>query len=358
MQVKDVMSHALEEIPADATVAEALRVLVEHRGTVMAVYEEGHLQGTLTEHDIAAWQAAPGHDPATAYVREVMRSRDGYVTEDQDVATVTKLMRDEHLPGMVVVKDHQPIGSVSLADLATRTASAAASDGQAISTAMPARVFLQPIAAPSILGFFALGAAWWIVGSQMAHWFGSSTTPEYLFPIVGLFGGLMQLLAGMWAYKARDGLATIIHGMWGAFFLAYGLLFWATATGTLSLAAVNESYGYWFIPLAAISASCAIAALLDNRVLSLQQWVLTAASIIAAIALLAGNANWIEVSGYVFMAAALIAWYLASGLLFEATYRRVILPLGRAKTAATRLGSVTTRPVEYKFGEPGVRAGQ
>ncbi|MGH9491457.1 MAG: hypothetical protein ACRD17_13170, partial [Terriglobales bacterium] len=35
-------------------------------------------------------------------------------------------------------------------------------------------VFLQPIAAPSILGIFALSAATFIVGANLAGWFGTA----------------------------------------------------------------------------------------------------------------------------------------------------------------------------------------
>ena len=60
-----------------------------------------------------------------------------------------------------------------------------------------AQIYLQPIAAPSILGFYGL-AGTFMVAAHMAHWFGSSTTPLYLFPFAAIFGGLAQFLAGMW----------------------------------------------------------------------------------------------------------------------------------------------------------------
>lgn len=82
----------------------------------------------------------------------------------------------------------------------------------------------------------------------------------YIAPCVAVLGGLAQLLAGMWAFRARDGLATTIHGAWGAFCLAYGVLCALVAAGSLSLAAVDANFGWWFIPLGAITAAGAIAA--------------------------------------------------------------------------------------------------
>lgn len=53
-----------------------------------------------------------------------------------------------------------------------------------------ARVFLQPIAAPSILGLFGFAGATFIVAAHAANWYGTTTSPEYLFPFAAMFGGL------------------------------------------------------------------------------------------------------------------------------------------------------------------------
>jgi len=68
-----------------------------------------------------------------------------------------------------------------------------------------AQIYLQPIAAPSILGLYGLAGATFMVAANMAHWFGTSATSLYLFPFAAIFGGLAQFLAGMWAFRARDG---------------------------------------------------------------------------------------------------------------------------------------------------------
>src|SRR3954449_12532420 len=87
------------------------------------------------------------------------------------------------------------------------------------------RVMLQPIAAPSILGLFGFAGATFIVAANMAGWYGNhTTTPLVLAPFAMVFGGIAQFLAGMWAYRARDGLATAMHGMWGSFWIGYGIL--------------------------------------------------------------------------------------------------------------------------------------
>ena len=86
------------------------------------------------------------------------------------------------------------------------------------------RVVLQPIAAPSVLGLFGFAGATFIVASNMAGWWGTPDSGLALAPFAAMFGGLAQFLAGMWAYRARDAIATAMHGTWGSFWLAYGIL--------------------------------------------------------------------------------------------------------------------------------------
>src|SRR5213595_410873 len=92
------------------------------------------------------------------------------------------------------------------------------------------RVFLQPIAAPSVLGLFGFGGATFMVAANLAGWYGSTTTsPLFLFPFAAILGGVAQFTAGVWAYRARDALATAMHGTWGSFWIAYGLFWWLVA---------------------------------------------------------------------------------------------------------------------------------
>src|SRR6516162_4371843 len=94
-----------------------------------------------------------------------------------------------------------------------------------------ARIYLQPIAAPSVLGLFGFAGATFMVAAHMAHWYGGASTDLYLAAFAATFGGIAQFTAGMWAFKARDVVATAMHGTWGAFWIAYGLLEYAFVSG-------------------------------------------------------------------------------------------------------------------------------
>src|SRR5919202_18209 len=130
----------------------------------------------------------------------------------------------------------------------------------------PAQVYLQPIAAPSILGLYGFAGSTFIVATHLAKWWGGPEAFLFVFPFAAFFGGLAQFLAGMWAYRARDGLATAMHGMWGAFWIAFGILFTLIATGavTFDSSVAFDAFAYWFFALAVITACGALAAVAEN----------------------------------------------------------------------------------------------
>ena len=214
-----------------------------------------------------------------------------------------------------------------------------------------ARVFLQPIAAPSILGLFGFAASTFMVSANLAGWYGSASTPEYLFPFAAVFGGLAQFLAGMWAYKARDGIATAMHGMWGSFWIAYGILFLLVATGTLEGSAVDVPLGYWFIGLTAITLMGAIGALGENVALAAVLNTLWVGAGCLAVGFLTTTHFWVVIGAYVLILSAICAWYTGSALMFEGA-GRPILPVGKTKK------TVEKAELSTGTGEPGVQHGQ
>lgn len=218
-------------------------------------------------------------------------------------------------------------------------------------------ISLQPVAPPSVLGLFGFAGATFIVATNLAGWYGNSTTPTFLFPFAAMFGGLAQLLAGMWGYRARDAIATSMHGAWGAFWLGYGILYLLVATHVLVPPVPFVALGYWFAALAAITWSGAIAALAQNISISLVLIALAAGATCQAVGQIADSSAWRTTGAYLFIASAVLGWYAATALLFEAAFRRVVLPVGRVG-GVNRPGRPPRNPIQYMSGEPGVKVGQ
>ena len=224
------------------------------------------------------------------------------------------------------------------------------------------RVFLQPIAAPSVLGLFGFAIATFMVAANVAGWYGDHAhTPLVLGPFALFAGGLAQFFAGMWAYRARDGVATAMHGIWGSFWFGYGILQILLATHVLPAPATwyhDASFGYWFFALAIVTASGAVAALAENVGVFATLATLAAGSGILAGALIYGSEGWATVAGWVLVFSAGFAWYTATAMMLAAAAGRTVLPLGKYSTRANKPGARPMRPIELEWAEPGIKMGQ
>jgi succinate-acetate transporter protein len=224
-----------------------------------------------------------------------------------------------------------------------------------------ARVFLQPIAAPSILGLYGFSAATFMVTAYLVGWYGKATSPLLIFPFATAAGGIAQGAAALWAYKARDGLATAVHGIWAAFWLGYGFVNFMIALKLIPAPAPHAAVpelGYWFFALAAITLAGAIASLGESLALSAVLWPLWVGAGFLGVFYLVGGSGWEKVGGYVTMASAFTAFYAATAMMFASTFGRVVFPLGKYRRAANVPGGRHTYPIQFELGEPGVKQGQ
>lgn len=224
------------------------------------------------------------------------------------------------------------------------------------------RVVLEPIAAPSILGLFGFAGATFIIAANLTGVVGNPTSPEMLFPFAMVFGGLAQLLAGMWAYRARDGVATAMHGTWGSFWLAFGGLQILGLTHAITVPAVGQQsseLALWFWVLAAITAAGTIAAAGESVGLMLVLAPLAVGSGLAAGSWMNGNASLMHAAGWVFVGSSGVAFYVASAMMIAGAWGRTVLPLGKPRGRRRNVpGEPFMEPIEFQYGEPGVRQGQ
>lgn len=218
------------------------------------------------------------------------------------------------------------------------------------------RTYLQPIAAPSILGLYGFAGATLILASHVAGWWGDSQSTSYIWPFAAAFGGVAQFTAAMWSYKARDAIATAMHGMWGSFWVGWGILELLFATGTLTAPeGAFPAFAMWFVALAWITLMGAVAATWENMALTAVLGTLTLGAAFTAVAEFVGSpagTGWAALGGWTFVISAVCAWYTASALMLEGVAGRPVLPVGMTRKAQEEPA------VAVGAGEPGVAKGQ
>ncbi|HET9078097.1 MAG TPA: GPR1/FUN34/YaaH family transporter [Acidimicrobiales bacterium] len=223
------------------------------------------------------------------------------------------------------------------------------------------RVFLQPIAAPSVMGLFGFAVATMMVGAWQAGWYGTPNTPQLLWPFTLVAGGLLQIIAAIACFRARDSVALAVHAIWGAFWLAWSGLMLLVTVHTLpaiALGSANATFGFWFIGLTLVTLSASLAALAQSGLLVVTLGSLTAGSVLTAIGFWAGSLGADQAGGWLFVVSAAAAWLFATALMLEQSFGRVILPLGKLSKDANVPGHMPSRPIGRPAGMPGVRVGQ
>jgi uncharacterized protein len=224
------------------------------------------------------------------------------------------------------------------------------------------RVVLQPYAAPSVLGLYGFAAATFMVALHLAGVYGGAKTNGTLWPFAAMFGGVAQFMAGMWAYRVRDTVATAMHGMWGAFWIAFGifnlLIMWGKLPDHPAGSVSDPAFAMWFWTLAAITAAGAFAALAENVALFALLLTLALGSALLAVGLSAGSTGWVKLAGWVLVVAAVLAYYLATAIMLLAGAGKVILPIGKPKKDANTPGAQPVKPIQLEWAEPGIKKGQ
>ena len=224
------------------------------------------------------------------------------------------------------------------------------------------RVVLHPYAAPSVLGLYGFAAATFMVALHLAGVYGGAKTNGTLWPFAAVFGGVAQFVAGIWSFRVRDTVATAMHGMWGSFWIAFGILnllvVWGKLPDNPAGSVSDPAFAMWFWTLAAITAAGALAALAENVALFATLAVLAAGSVFLALGLSLGSTGWVKLAGWVLVASAILAYYLATSIMLLAGAGKVILPIGKPKKDANTPGAQPVKPIQLEWAEPGVKKGQ
>ena len=129
MKISEVMTRNPEVVRPDATVQEAARKMDALNVGALPVCDGERLVGVVTDRDLAVRAVANGRDPNRTAVVEAMTPELVYALEEQGIDDAVELMREHEIRRLPIVDDRRRlVGIVALADLATRTAAAMATE--------------------------------------------------------------------------------------------------------------------------------------------------------------------------------------------------------------------------------------
>lgn len=158
--------------------------------------------------------------------------------------------------------------------------------------------------------------------------------------VAGAYGGLAQLLAGMWAFAERNLFAATAFSSYGAFWISYVLLvqFFGPEASKAGMLPFNHGVAVYLFCWGFFTLYMWFASFRVNIAVNLVFLTLWIAYVLLGIGLLGpGHPTITKIGGIVTCVCAAIAWYTAAAIVINGTLGRTILPvvpLTRATTAA------------------------
>lgn len=191
-----------------------------------------------------------------------------------------------------------------------------------------------PAANPVPLGLSALAFATALIGCVYAGFIvnpanpNSSTIATQIF----FYGGIVQILAGMWAFRKDDTLAATIFTSYGGFLAALGLVFapgWGLLNTLVRPLGLYPVLGLFYLCWTLFTAVLFVASLRSNAALLTVLGLLFLSFLALTVGELAGSITAFIIGGWLGILCALAAWYTAlASLISSASRGAITLPVG------------------------------
>jgi uncharacterized protein len=196
----------------------------------------------------------------------------------------------------------------------------------------------EPIARVSIADPGPLGLGAFAMTTFVLSMYNGNLVNEKGVPVVlGLalvYGGIVQLLAGMWEFRTGNTFGAVAFSSFGAFWLSFWALqvLYAKDIG----GNVGHSVGLYLWAWAIFTAYMTVAAMRVSGAVLLVFVLLTATFILLAIGATGGDKTVTHWGGYIGLATAAAAWYASFAAVVNSTFGHVILPVIPLRTWPSR----------------------
>src|SRR3954470_2475734 len=183
----------------------------------------------------------------------------------------------------------------------------------------------SPIADPGPLGLAAFALTTFVLSMFNADLVGKGGEPV-VFGLAFAYGGLAQLLAGMWEFRTGNTFGAVAFTSYGAFWLS----FWAFVQfyeKDVPAADVGHAVGLYLIAWGIFTAYMFVASLRTTAAVAAVFILLAITFIVLGIGNANGSTGTIKLGGYLGLVTAVVAWYASFAVVTNATFGRVVLPV-------------------------------
>jgi succinate-acetate transporter protein len=181
------------------------------------------------------------------------------------------------------------------------------------------------VADPGPLGLAAFALTTFVLSMFNADLVAAPGKPVVL-GLALAYGGIAQILAGMWEFRTGNTFGAVAFTSFGAFWLS----FWAFVQfyeGQVPKSHAGSAVGLFLIAWGIFTTYMFVASLRTTAAVSLVFLLLAATFFLLGIGEANTSTNVIKIGGYVGIATAAAAWYASFAAVTNSTFGRTVLPV-------------------------------
>ncbi|MEO6880237.1 MAG: acetate uptake transporter [Mycobacteriaceae bacterium] len=182
------------------------------------------------------------------------------------------------------------------------------------------------IADPGPLGLAAFAMTTFVLSVFNAGIISDGKLEAVVLPLALFYGGLAQLLAGMWEFRKGNTFGALAFTSYGAFWLSFAALVKYVAPG-LPAGDAYEAVGLFLLAWTIFTVLMLVAAVRVNGAVLAVFAALTLTFIFLTWGELSQTKGLTHVGGYLGLLTAVFAWYGAFAGVVNSTWRRTVLPV-------------------------------
>ena len=198
-------------------------------------------------------------------------------------------------------------------------------------------LMLAPAADPAPLGLAAFALTTFLLSAANAGWMKSATGSAWL-GFAFAYGGLGQILAGMWEFRNRNVFGATAFSTYGGFWIGIGL--WALLVApppagasplvaAAHAAAAGKDLGWILLAFAIFNTYMLLWSTQVNAAVFGVFLTLEATEVVLFIGNFAANSNIVKIGGYVGVVTAAAAWYASAAGVINGMRGTPLLPVGK-----------------------------
>jgi len=185
------------------------------------------------------------------------------------------------------------------------------------------------IADPAPLGLAGFALTTFVLSMFNAGLVNAKGEP-IVFGLALAYGGLAQLLAGMWEFKNNNAFGATAFTSYGAFWLSFWAFnqFWAK---DIPAAQLGDAVGLYLIGWGIFTAYMWIASFRVSVAVNLVFLLLAATFFVLGIGEAGAHTDIVKAGGWIGLATAAAAWYASFAVVTNKTFGRIVMPVKELK---------------------------